>query len=209
MHNSTAQALLFDVGGVVVDIDFNRALRAWSAHSLLSPDELKRRFQFDTAYERHERGEIEANDYFDHLASTLQLTATREDIASGWNAIFVAEITATRRLVEAARTTLPCYAFTNTNASHLACWTRLFPEVVAAFDGIFASHQIGLRKPELAAFEHICRATDIPAESFLFFDDLPENVHAASEAGLQAVLVRCPADVARALRGLGCNLGDR
>ncbi len=203
MRTSAAQALLFDVGGVVVDIDFNRALRAWSAHSRLSPDELKKRFQFDTAYERHERGEIEANDYFDHLASTLQLMVTREEIASGWNAIFVGEITATRRLIEAARTRLPCYAFTNTNASHLACWTRLFPGVVAAFDEIFASHQIGLRKPEHAAFEHICLATGIAAENFVFFDDLPENVQAASRAGLQAVLVRSPGDVAHALRGLG------
>lgn len=174
MRTSAAQALLFDVGGVVVDIDFNRALRAWSAHSRLSPDELKKRFQFDTAYERHERGEIEANDYFDHLASTLQLRATREEIASGWNAIFVGEIAATRRLVETARTTLPCYAY-----------------------------QIGLRKPERAAFEHICFATGIAAENFVFFDDLPENVQAASRAGLQAVLVRSPGDVAHALRGLG------
>ena len=206
MHTSAPQALLFDVGGVVIDIDFNRALQAWSVHSPLTLAELKQRFQFDTAYERHERGEIDANDYFDHLASALQLTATREEIASGWNAIFVAEITATRRLVEAARTTLPCYAFTNTNATHLNCWTRLFPGVVAAFDGIFASHQIGLRKPERAAFEHICLATDIPAENFVFFDDLPENIQAASRAGLQAVLVRSPDDVARALRSLGCEL---
>jgi putative hydrolase of the HAD superfamily len=200
------QALLFDFGGVLADIDFTRALRAWAAYSPMPFEELRTRFRFDEHYERHERGEIDAHAYFDHLASTLQLAASREEIESGWNSIFVAEITQTRLLVQAARKALPCYALTNTNASHMACWTKAFPEVAGAFDRIFASHEIGLRKPERAAFEYVCRATGRAAPSIVFFDDLAENVLAASEAGLEAVLVRSPEDVAASLRDLGYKL---
>lgn len=199
MPTPVPQALLFDLGGVLVDIDFSRALSAWAAYSSLPFEELKQKFRFDEQYERHERGEIEAPEYFDHLRSILQLAATREEVEKGWNSIFVGEISATRAMVEAARKSLPCFAFTNTNASHMACWSQLFPKVVGAFDRIFASHEMGLRKPEHAAFERICRATGVAAHGFIFFDDLPENVHAASEAGFQAVLVSAPGDVSHAL----------
>ena len=203
MQSPGSQALLFDLGGVLVDIDLGRALRAWSVYSPLSSQELTQTFRFDEQYERHERGEIPADAYFDHVASTLKLSATREQVESGWNSIFVGEISTTRRLVESARRTMPCYAFTNTNASHMARWSKLFPGVVGAFDRIFASHEIGMRKPERRAFEHIYYATGLPASSFTFFDDLPDNIDAAIDAGLKAVLVRTPHDVESALRNLG------
>jgi putative hydrolase of the HAD superfamily len=197
------KALLFDLGGVLVDIDFNRALEAWAPHSSLSVAQLRAAFKHDQPYERHERGEIGAAEYFDHLATTLRLTATREEIGRGWNAIFVGEIVEARKIIEAMRKVVPCYAFTNTNASHMATWTRLFPAVFAAFDRIFASHELGLRKPEPRAFERICQSTGVEAASTVFFDDLAENVQAASTCGLRAFLVRSPADIVSSLQAVG------
>ena len=55
-------ALLFDLDGVLIDIDFNRALRSWSQCSHLSLDEIERRFAMDEPYRLHERGEIEADE---------------------------------------------------------------------------------------------------------------------------------------------------
>ncbi len=202
-RSALTQALLFDLGGVPVEIEFDRALRAWAPYPSLSIEELRRTFSFDLQYERHERGEIGAAEYFDHLASSLKLTASRAEIESGWNSVFVGELSETRRMVETVPEALPCYAFTNTNATHMAAWGGLFPEVARAFDRVFASHEIGLRKPEGAAFEHICQVTGVAAPSIVFFDDLLENVQAASEAGLKGVLVRSPEDVANALRALG------
>jgi glucose-1-phosphatase len=200
------KALVFDLGGVLVDIDFGRALAAWAPHSSLSLSELRQAFTHDIQYERHERGEIGAAEYFNHLASTLKLTATEEEISRGWNAIFVGEIVEARKIVEAVRRVIPCYAFTNTNASHMATWSMLFPEVVGAFDRIFASHELGLRKPEQAAFERISQLIGVAAVSTVFFDDLPENVQAASTFGLQAFLVRAPKDIVHSLRTVGLDV---
>lgn len=203
IRTSATKALLFDLGGVLVDIDFSLAIKAWSRCSALSAAELQSRFKFDEAYQRHERGEIGAPEYFAHLTRRLELTATAEEVEAGWNAIFVGEIAQTRRLVQQVRQKLSCHAFTNTNASHTQRWSVLYPEVASAFDTIFASHEIGLRKPERQAFDHICRTLQLSPDSILFFDDLAENVQAAQAAGLQAVLVRSPDDVAGALRSLG------
>lgn len=206
MKIQAPRALLFDLGGVLVDVDFDRALAVWAPYSSLSVEGLRRAFRFDLQYQRHERGEIAASEYYDHLASTLSLTADRAAIARGWNSIFVGEIAPTRTMVEVMRKFLPCYALTNTNAAHMATWSSMFPEVVGSLDRIFASHEMGLRKPERAAFEHISDVTGFEAGAIVFFDDLLENVQAASEAGLQGVYVRSPDDVRNSLRAFGYAL---
>jgi putative hydrolase of the HAD superfamily len=51
-------ALLFDLGGVVIDIDLGRAFTRWAAAAGTTVETIRSRFTFDAAYERHERGEI-------------------------------------------------------------------------------------------------------------------------------------------------------
>ncbi len=198
------QALLFDLGGVVLDIDFNRAFEHWQPVSRLSLDEIKAGFEFDAAYQQHERGEMDAAQYFTHLCNTLQLQEGHTRIAEGWNAIFLGEISETLAMIQSARSRLPCYAFTNSNAAHQAVWSAMFPSVVQAFDRIFVSSGMGCRKPERQAFDHIAREINVTPGAILFFDDLAENVAGAQAAGLQAVHVRGPADVRVALERIGC-----
>ena len=56
-----------------------------------------------------------------------------------------------------------------------------------------------MRKPEAEAFMRTCELIHAGPASILFFDDLPENVHAALGRGFQAVPVRSPQDVQQAL----------
>ncbi len=203
MHKSSPKVLLFDLGGVLIDIDFAQAFKIWQRKSKLSLEEIKRKFKFDLPYERHERGEIDGAEYFRHLIETLELEDDVAFVAHGWNSIYVGEIEETTNVVRVVREHLPCYAFTNTNATHMAAWSALYPGVAAAFDRVFSSHLMGLRKPELAAFSYISQETGVAPESIVFFDDLPENVAGANAAGLNGVLVQSPQDVRNALQEFG------
>lgn len=196
------RALLFDLGGVLIDIDFELALEHWAGHSALSLDQLREAFRFDAAYEQHERGEIGWAQYVGHLRKTLKLTGTDAQIMEGWNAIFIAEIPETIAMIDEARKLLPCYGFSNTNPTHQAHWQAAFPRAAGSFDRMFVSWELGLRKPERAAFDKVCEEMGVAAGEVLFFDDTAQNVDGARLAGLQAVLVRSPADVRAALDGL-------
>jgi putative hydrolase of the HAD superfamily len=197
------EALLFDLGGVVVGVDFERAFRAWEDQSALSIEEIRRRFKMDEAYEKHERGEIGASEYFSHLRLVLALEGTDASIALGWNAIFVGEMTESMSYIRAAAERIPCFAFSNSNPTHQAWWSSSYPSVVALFRRVFVSSELGMRKPERAAFEAISAATNIVPGSILFFDDSIENVRGAREAGLRAIHVHGPADVKSALLEIG------
>ncbi len=72
------------------------------------------------------------------------------------------------------------------------------------FEGIFASHEIGFRKPQPEAFSYVSDAIGIRPGDIAFFDDLAENVQAASAAGFQGILVTSHIDVRNALDELNC-----
>jgi putative hydrolase of the HAD superfamily len=197
---STVDALLFDLGGVVVAIDWDRAFSRWAADSGQSVDTVRARYRFDTPYERHERGEIGAREYFAALRGSLGMDLTDEQFAAGWNAIFAGEITETLSLLRSIRGRLPIYAFSNTNVAHHRFWSKRFEPALEVFDKVFVSCEMGARKPERAAFEMISRAVSVPLERILFFDDTRANVEGARAAGLQAIHVQTPQDVEDALR---------
>jgi putative hydrolase of the HAD superfamily len=196
-------ALLFDLGGVLIDIDFERALLRWSNQSHLPVTELRRRFSMDEAYQQHERGEIPANEYFAHLRQILELDASDTDIERGWNDIFVGEIATTISYVASVKTKLPCYLFSNTNPTHQVFWSNNFPTAIESFQRIFVSSELGLRKPDPQAFEAIATETGFRLDETLFFDDSEENVTAARRTGMPSVLVRDHSDVAIALTSIG------
>src|ERR1700742_4370007 len=112
------QALLFDLGGVVFEIDFNLAFARWAAHAGCEPALLKQRFAFDDAYARHEKGLIDAADYFASLRTSLGIDISDEQFADGWNAIYLGEIDGIDEELERAASKLPVYAFTNSNKLH-------------------------------------------------------------------------------------------
>lgn len=196
-------ALLFDLGGVVVAIDFDRAVRSWEAAAGLDPGGLVGRFTMDDAYERHERGHLDGADYLAHLRATLGVDLGDEELTTGWNDIFLEPIPGIADLLVRAAEALPTYAFTNTNLLHQAAWAPRFAAELASFRTIFSSPELGLRKPEPQAFWHVAAEIGEPLDRILFFDDTAENVDGARALGMSAVLVRGPADVEVALAELG------
>lgn len=198
-----ADALLFDLGRVVLDLDFNRTLRLWADHARCEPAELARRFLHDDLYQRHEKGEISDEAFFAGLRASLDVELTDQQFVDGWNAIFVGEMPDISRLLARAAQRLPLYAFSNTNAAHAAYFSSQFADVLKPFRKVFLSSTIGLRKPDAEAYDHVVQAIGVPADRILFFDDLAENIEGARKHGLKAVLVTSPADVAKALDALG------
>lgn len=197
------EVLLFDLGGVVVDIDFGRCFDRWALHAGCDPEALAARFSFDAAYEAHERGELPIDDYLASLRRTLDLDLTDDQLLSGWNDIYLGVSDGIGPLLAAASEAFPLHAFTNSNPTHQAIWAPRFAEVLQVFRSTFVSSEIGHRKPDRAAFEHVASAIGVTPGRILFFDDSPENVVGARTAGMHAVHVNSTDSVRTALAGLG------
>jgi putative hydrolase of the HAD superfamily len=200
---NSADALLFDLGRVVLDIDFDKVLACWAAHAACEPAHLVGRFSANDIWHRHERGEISDAEFFAALRASLDIGISDAQFLEGWNAIFTGEMPGIAPMLERAGKRMPLYAFSNTNPAHIAHFSKAYAEVLGHFREIFLSSTIGLRKPEAEAYDHVVKAIGVPASRIVFFDDSADNIAGARNRGLLAVHVKSPADVANALAALG------
>lgn len=197
-------ALLFDIGRVVLDIDFNKTVACWAGHAGCEPTSLVGRITSrDEIYQRHEKGEISDAEFFGALRALLGIGISDAQFLEGWNAIFAGEMPGIAPLLERAAKRLPLYAFSNTNGAHAEHFSASYAGVLGHFREIFLSSSIGLRKPDAEAYDHVVKAIGAPAERIVFFDDLAENIDGARAHGLRTVHVRSVDDVAEALAALG------
>lgn len=207
--DQSVEVLLFDLGGVVIDIDFGRCLSRWATSAGCDVGMLTSRFRFDTAYEEHERGRLDAGGYFEALRKCLAVDLADDVLAEGWNDIYVGVNVEMLELLARARTKLPLYAFTNSNPTHQAVWSTRFATELGLFTTTFVSSDIGQRKPDAAAYDAVVSRIGSSPGKVLFFDDSAENVVGALEAGLQAVHVTSTESVRTALAQLGVPVGER
>jgi glucose-1-phosphatase len=194
------QALLFDLGGVVLEIDFERAFAAWAGFAGVGMPEIREQFRFDEAYRQHERGELDGAGYFEHLSRLLNIKLADAQWLHGWNRILMSPIAGMLPLLTELGKRLPIFMFSNTNALHVQCLRLNYLELLAPFRQVFVSSQLGMRKPETAAFLKVASLMEVSAQSILFFDDLAENVAGARIAGMSSVQVDSIDDVLRGLR---------
>lgn len=196
------EALLFDLGNVILNIDFKRTTTRWAEYAGVDPKALWKRYRPDDAYKQHERGTLDDAGYFAALRTMLGIDITDEQFLDGWNATFGGPIAGVEEWIEPACAVLPSYVFSNTNPPHEVFFRANYGHLLKPFCGVFTSSTIKLRKPDREAFEYVAREMRVPASRILFFDDSLANVEGARATGLQAVHVRTNADVVDALAPL-------
>jgi len=189
------EAVVFDLGGVLVDVAFGRAFAAWAAAAGVPADAVAARFSVDDACRAHERGELDDRAYFAHLRRTLGIALADEAMLAGWNAIIGEPMPGIEPLLRELSARRPLYVFSNTNPAHIAHFTPRLASLLRHFRGTFTSCELGRRKPEPEAFARLASRIGLPASALAFFDDVEENVAGARRAGLQAHRVASAAEI--------------
>ncbi|WP_322518204.1 HAD family phosphatase [Rhodopseudomonas palustris] len=198
-----AEALLFDLGRVVIDFDLARTLKAWAVELGSDPSAMMAMLARNDTFHRYETGHVTDAEFFAAVREALRLDLSDDQLREGWNAIFIGEMPGIAAQLARAAKHLPLYALSNTNDAHVAHFLEHYAELLTPFRELFLSSRIGMRKPNAEAYDFVVAAIGVKPERIVFFDDLAENIAAARERGLRAVHVRSSADVAQALDQLG------
>ncbi|KGB07585.1 MULTISPECIES: glucose-1-phosphatase [Leclercia] len=181
---------IFDLGNVIVDIDFNRVLGAWSDLSRVPLATLKQNFTMGESFHQHERGEISDELFAEKLCHEMELPLSYEQFSLGWQAVFVAirpdVIDIMHKLREQGHRVV---ILSNTNRLHTTFWPDEYPEVKAAADHIYLSQEMGMRKPEARIYQAVLQAEGFTASDAVFFDDNADNIEGASQCGMTSILV--------------------
>ena len=204
---SRIAAILFDLGNVVVEVDFRRTFRHWADSAGVDEQIFHERWSEDAAYRAHETGDLSFEEYTAALTDTLGVSMDHADWHAGWNEIFIGPYPGVQEKLIELTGRLPLFAFTNTNPTHEAAWRKRYAHALGHFEEIYVSSTIGLRKPDQEAFEWVAAAMQLAPEEILFLDDNPENVRGAEQSGLTTVQTRGEAEVLAALADYADRLG--
>jgi len=191
------KVVLFDIGGVLVEITGIHTLRTWTG-GRMTVEQLWTMWLSSPAVRSFETGRCGVDQFAEDLIREMELPVNTKEFLlefEGWP----------RRLMPGAhdliRAIPPEYTratLSNTNAIH---WPRLHTEMELGllFEHHFASHLTGKIKPDREAFQHVVNEMRRPAEQILFLDDNAPNVSAATEVGMNAVRVTGVPEAERAL----------
>lgn len=181
---------IFDLGNVIVDIDFKRVLGVWSNLSGVPLATLSERFKMGKPFELHERGEISDEEFAQQLCEEMMIHLSYEQFAAGWQAIFIGQrdevIEIMQRLRKEGNRVV---VLSNTNALHSTYWPERYPQVVESADSVYLSQELGMRKPEVDIYRYVLEKEGVSAENTVFFDDNHDNIIGARALGITSVHV--------------------
>jgi 2-haloacid dehalogenase len=196
------EAVVFDIGGVLLDWNPRYLYR-----QLFDDEQEMERFLAEICtlewHGAHDRG----RPFEDSCAELAALHPEYAEMIYAWGrrseemvAGPIEEMVEILGRLKAAG--VPCFALTNMEAETFPLRVKRYP-FFSWFDGAVVSGFEGVVKPEREIFERLLERFELRAESTLFVDDSPQNVRAARELGIQAVLFESPA----AFEQLLCDAG--
>lgn len=181
---------IFDLGNVIVDIDFNRVMGVWSDLSRVPLANLQNSFVMGEAFHRHERGQMTDEEFAATVCDEMGMALSFDQFAAGWQAVFVAlrpeVIAVMKQLREKGHRVV---VLSNTNRLHTNFWPGEYPEIAEAADKIYLSQEMGTRKPEPDIYLKLLQEEGTPAELAIFFDDNADNIKGAQQLGIASILV--------------------
>jgi glucose-1-phosphatase len=175
------EAVLFDLGNVLVLHDNQKLLGAFAQAAGLATDEVVRRFEPSFWDEVH-RGTLAGDELHRAVEQRLGLRLGRAQLLDLWSCHFTLN-PSMLELVSELAAELPLVLVSNTNAWHFD-WLRPQLPVLRRFKHLVLSHEVGHIKPEAKIFELALQASGTAPESTLFVDDVADYVAGAERLGI-------------------------
>ncbi|GAA3936126.1 HAD family phosphatase [Hymenobacter algoricola] len=199
--------LLFDFGGVIINIDYQRTVDAMRQLSRAgSTIEFNQQHQSEL-FDLLETGRLTPAEFRTGLRRHYALEGTDAELDAAWNAMlldvpaerlaFIAELRA-----QGYQTAL----LSNTNQLHIEEINRRLRTqygfrhgIADCLDRVFYSQQVGLRKPGPEIFAHALREMNWRAAETLFIEDSFQHIKTARRLGLHTLFLAPPLTLTAAL----------
>ena len=183
--------IVFDLGGVLVDLDFKAAINGLQQAGFANVKEQLIAFDQGGIFQKFELGEMTADEFRTAIRENSTVTLTDEEIDALWNAMLLEIPREKLELILDLRGKYMVYLLSNTNSIH---WDYVCKNafnyrgfrVNDYFEETFLSYEMHLAKPNKAIFEKVLHDANLLPEETLFIDDSEANCKAAEEVGIHA-----------------------
>lgn len=181
--------LIFDFGGVLIDLDRQRCINNFKQLGLNDADQLLGMFHQQGVFMQQEKGLITSAEFRDSIREKIGKEVTDQQIDAVWNSFLVDIPSYKLDLLLKLREKYVVYLLSNTNEIHwLWSCENVFPyhgfRAEDYFEKIYLSYEMKMMKPDTEIFEAVLSDAGIAANQTFFIDDSEANCETARALGI-------------------------
>ncbi len=182
--------IIFDLGGVVLNLDYSRTISAFQQLGISEFESSYSQLVQTGLFDDYERGEMTSNDFREGIRKAFRVDVSDAQIDDAWNAMLLnlpkERLELLRKLSETKRIVL----LSNTNEIHIRKFNQTLKlehglnDLSGHFQKLYYSYEVGMRKPEERIFQHVLDEQGFNPAETLFIDDSPQHIEGARKVGL-------------------------
>lgn len=188
---SQFNTIIFDFGGVILDIDPDRSIKAF--HKLYGEENFNKVMDSGILWEL-EKGKISSDELREELLKMTKVDVERDIFTRAWNAMLVDYKPKRIERIQWLAKSHKLLMLSNTNEIHFAFFSnKLKKEYGVSFNDLFQkvylSNEMGYIKPDLEIYRQVLIEQNLMPEKTLFIEDTKENADAAEKLGIETLVI--------------------
>ncbi|MFA7272428.1 MAG: HAD family phosphatase [Crocinitomicaceae bacterium] len=192
MINNHVKAILFDLGGVLINLDYQKTIAAFESLGINNFQEIYSQAQQNHLFDDLETGKISSFHFINRLLDLLPQGCNPNQVVFAWNAMILDFPAHRLEFLQKLSQKYELYLLSNTNDLHMEKVRRELKKssempLEHYFKTVFLSQEIKDRKPNASIFEHVSRTIGFPPEQILFVDDSIQHIESAQKLGYQVI----------------------
>ena len=200
IEKSKIRNIIFDLGGVLLNINPLLSLIELEKISGINKDELISRFVSEHIFEKFDTGSLTPSQFRIELCRIINRNVSDAEIDRAWNILLLDFPLPRLELLQQLRKNYHVFLLSNTNSIHFDHYTSEFFEnngfpMADLFDRLFLSYEIGIHKPDAGIYTFVLKTAQIDASETVFIDDSLANIKAAEDLGIAGIHIHDGHDV--------------
>src|ERR1043165_9965468 len=194
-HPEKYKNLIFDFGGVIINIDYDLLIKSFSLIGLPHFEEYFSQANQRTLFDDYEKGKISSEEFRKKLKEHVKDGTSDEQIDAAWNSMILDLPKDRLDLLLKLKTTHRTFLLSNTNEIHIEFIysylqkTYGIKDLSAYFERVYLSYEMGMRKPDGEIFEKVLNDNTLDPAETLFIDDSAQHINAAHQLGIPTYLL--------------------
>jgi glucose-1-phosphatase len=193
--------IIFDLGAVIINIDFQYTFEAFAKLCNTDILTLIKKFRDLRIFERYEVGEFDDEQFRNFIRKELNPELSDAGIDKAWNALLLDIPLKRIELLKKLSKSFRLFLLSNTNNIHIVEVNKILHETSRLnkldllFEKVYYSYDIRLAKPDVKIYEHVLQENNLIAAETLFIDDNLDNIKGAEKAGLRTLHIVLPQSI--------------
>jgi len=185
--------IIFDLGGVLLNINMNMTVEAFKKLGLSDFDQLYSPSAQKELFDDFETGKISTKVFREKVNQISGKSLTDEEIDNAWNAMLLDLPKERLELLDKLWAENRLFLLSNTNELHISAYSKYllkefgFPNLSHLFEKEYYSYKTGMRKPNADIFERVLKENNLLAKETLFIDDSLQHIEGAAKCGIQTI----------------------